>query len=310
MYTTLMRGRTIEDCMLQLDLFLEYFFRLIHEHHSAPVHSRLHGDAEIVNQMMFTKGLNLKKVLEGVGYRSEISGMEMNVVIDPTIVASLVRNIYETVCMFHLVYINTMSNDEKNILYNLWAIAGLKYRQRFESSITTSENQQKLEEEERQIQWFITEIEANPLFLSLDERNQKVIREKIKEKDYKISFDGGRVRSLSWQEISAIMTNNHPFFENIYTYFSLYAHPSNVSVFQFADMFKKNDEAFIRKTILNIRYCFILFSIFIADYIKLFPEVKEIYERQGIESQIMLNAHNKLIRGDSHSINEAWKALE
>lgn len=87
----------------------------------------------------------------------------------------------------------------------------------------------------------------------------------------------------------------------MYTYFSLYAHSSQVSVFQFEHMFGKKDEAFKRLTIGNLRYCFYLMSIYIADYIYLFPQVKDTFEKLSIEKQIVLNAHNRMLRGSDFS---------
>ena len=58
-----------------------------------------------------------------------------------------------------------------------------------------------------------------------------------------------------------------------------------------------------------MNYCFALLSIFIADYIKLFPEIIETYNGQDIENQILLNFHNQMMRGENQSINDAWKAL-
>ena len=34
------------------------------------------------------------------------------------------------------------------------------------------------------------------------------------------------------------------------------------------------------------------------------------FEKLEIYKQIALNAHNKMLRGDAYSINEAWKNLE
>mgnify|MGYP003431035343 CR=1 FL=1 len=99
-------------------------------------------------------------------------------------------------------------------------------------------------------------------------------------------------------------------FENIYTYFSLYSHPSQVSVFQFEVMFDKESEAYKSLTVLNFKYCFSFLSVFIADYIYLFPDAKTIFEELSTGKQIVINSLNKLLRGDDFSINEAWKNLE
>jgi hypothetical protein len=107
-----------------------------------------------------------------------------------------------------------------------------------------------------------------------------------------------------------VMELNKDIFDNIYTYFSLYSHPSQVAVFQFENMFDMESEAFKTLTTTNLKYCFSLMSVFIADYINLFPQVKKTFEKLEIVEQIAINAHNKMLRGDTYSINEAWKNLE
>jgi hypothetical protein len=308
-YLRLNKLTTIKDCLDLFDIFLKHLWNVINEHHEDKVYSYANKDAKIINQMMFTKLTHLKKIVQGVGYIAE-DGAKLNEVIDPTIVASLTRNVFETVSVFNLIFRNTKTEDEKAIIYGLWAISGLKYRQRFESSISTDESKKKLEEEKKQIDALEKEIKETDLYKSLDAKNQGKIDEKIKKKDYKIRFNEKEVLFLSWQDMCDVMELNKDIFDNIYTYFSLYSHPSQVAVFQFENMFDMESEAFKTLTTTNLKYCFSLMSVFIADYINLFPQVKKTFEKLEIVEQIAINAHNKMLRGDTYSINEAWKNLE
>jgi len=292
----------------RVNIFLEYFFLITNEHQKDTLKTQVEADARMMFQMIFSKALNLKKILEGVEYES--NGIKLNKIVDPTIVASLIRNLYETVCVFELVYIIHDSDEERNLLYNLWVISGLKYRQKFSSSVQTPEGKAKIDEEEKLIQSFIKGIEDSAIYKRMTPDNQNKINQKIKDKDYKIHVVKDNVRFLNWQEVSELYTGaNKDLFENVYNYFSLYSHPSNVAVFQFNDMFGQSS-AFKDLTTFNMKYCFSLFSIFVADYMKVFPNVKSTYSKQSIKSQILLNSHNKMIRGESYSISDAWKNLE
>ena len=75
-------------------------------------------------------------------------------------------------------------------------------------------------------------------------------------------------------------------------------------------MFGKENEDFKKLTATNLKFCFTLLSAFTADFIKVFPQVKSTFEKQTLRDQIMLNFHNKMVRGDRYSINEAWRSLE
>lgn len=302
--------KTIEDNYELLNIYLEYFFQVINNHHSEKVYSYANRDAKMVNQMIFTKVAHLKSIVEGINFKSH-DGLQLAGVVDPTVVAALIRNVYETVAMFHLIYRRTKTADEKAILYGLWVSSGLKYRQRFENVITTEENRAKLESEKKQIDDIKKEIQATELYKQLSEKNQNKILSKIKEKDYKIWFnEDNNVEFLSWQDITKFIGLRNDLLDNIYGYFSLYSHPSNVAVFQFSDMFSKGDEPFKAMTNHNLTNLFILLSVYSADYINLFPSVKDTFEKLSLRDQIVINFYNKVVRGEEYSINDKWKELE
>lgn len=101
----LMELKTLEDNLTLIQIFAEYFFLVIEKHHDDPVYSYADADAKMLHQMIFSKVIHLKKIIEGIPFHS-VRGLNLNPIIDPTIVASLVRNIYETVGLFNLIYIN------------------------------------------------------------------------------------------------------------------------------------------------------------------------------------------------------------
>lgn len=307
--TRLFSCKTIKDSYDLLDIYAECLFLIVKNHHKEPVCSYADADAKMVVQMMLTKVLHLKSVVTGISYQAK-DGTSLNKIIDPTIVASLARNIYETTGMFNLIYRCTKSKEEKEILYLLWVHSGLKYRQRFESDITTKENKKQIEEEKEQIDKIVATIEENSLYKSLDKKNQEKIKKKLKEKDYLVKFEDKEVTFLHWHELTKPMGIQKGLFENIYTYFSLYSHPSNVAVFQFNSMFKKGEEAFLDLTNFNLKIVFMMLSIFIADYISLFPTVIKTFDSLEIKDQIVINSHNTLARNQDYSINDSWQAVE
>jgi hypothetical protein len=301
--------KTIADSNELLDIYAEFLFKAVHNHHQEVVYTQAEADAKLIIQMMLTKVLHLKTVIAGISFTAQ-DGATLNKIIDPTIVASLIRNIYETTAMFNLIYRNPKSKEERDILYLLWVHSGLKYRQRFGNVATTEENKKKQEEEKNSIDKIVAEIENSTLFKSLDEKNQGKIRTKLKDKDYLMRFEDKEVTFLHWHELTKIIGIKNGMLDDIYTYFSLYSHPSNVAVFQFADMFKLGEEAFPELVNFNLKIAFFMFSIFIADYIKLFPTVLQTYEKMSLRDQIVINFHNTLTRNHDYSINESYKACE
>jgi hypothetical protein len=300
---------TIADSNDLLDIYAEFLFKAVQNHHQETVYTQAEADAKLIIQMMLTKVLHLKTVIAGISFTAQ-DGAILNKIIDPTIVASLIRNVYETTAMFNLIYRNPKSKEERDILYLLWVHSGLKYRQRFGNIATTEENKKKQEEEKNSIDKIVTEIENLTLFKSLDEKNQGKIRTKLKDKDYLMRFEEKEVIFLHWHELTKVIGIKDGMFDDIYTYFSLYSHPSNVAVFQFADMFKLDEEAFPQMVNFNLKIAFFMFSIFIADYIALFPTVLQTYEKMSLRDQIVINFHNTMTRNYDYSINESYKACE
>ena len=299
---------SIADAQDLLTIYCEFLFNAVYNHHEEEVKSKADQDARLIIQMMLTKALHLQSVLSGITFTSK-KGKRLNKIIDPTIVASLLRNIYETSAMFNLIYRNTADIQEKKILYLLWAHAGLSFRQRFENVITTEENKRIAEQEKAAMAQMVLDIENTDLYKKLDPKDQQKIQTKLKERDYLMKFEDGKVKFLSWRELVDVMEIKNGKLDHAYGYFSLYSHPSNVSVFQFAEMFRKGQESYPDIVIFNLQISFFMFSIFIADYIYLFPEVLKTFEELDLVDQIVIDFHNKLARGHEFSINETWKLL-
>lgn len=306
-YTRLAHPKNIDDCIELIDIYCNFLITTIDKHrvHTSSV---IEGEATLLFQMMMTKTLYIKSIIKGVSFTSK-NEISLNNIIDPTVLAILIRNTYETVSIFNLIYRVNKKGDERTIVYSLWAIAGLKYRQRFENMISGQENAKKLQAEQESINYFISEILNTALYKNLDEINRGKIQNQIKKKEYFIRFDNNKVLTLHWQELCKTMGCDENYFESIYTYFSLYAHPSNVSVFQFGDMFHDKMEASLNMVNLNMQYFFMFLSIFISDYIILFPNVLKTFNNLELLDQLVINSYNTFERGYEYSINESWKEL-
>jgi hypothetical protein len=298
---------TINDCQELLDIYANFFFEAVVNHNYDKVDTQSEADARMILQMMMTKVLHLKNVIKGVEFTSK-KGRKLNNITDPTIVASLIRNIYETTGMFNLIYRESKNKDEREIKYLLWVHAGLSYRKRFNGVITKQENEEKLQSEVLHMEKIKETIENNSLYKKMDDKNQGKIKTMLKKRDYLIRFENEKVLFLSYRELVTTMDITKLNLDQIYTYFSLYSHPSNVSVFQFAGMFEKGESAYKDIVNFNLQLTFTMLSIFVADYLKLFPNILPTYEKMGLVEQISINFHNSQARGHNYDINDSWKA--
>jgi hypothetical protein len=308
LYMKYNRNPGIPDQIEVLDMFANIFLTFINDHQKDEVTTSAEADAKIVLQMMLTKTLSVKKLLEGVSFLTK-NGVPLSNIIDPTIIATLVRNIFETTAMFNTIYRVIETKEQAALIHLLWVIAGLKYRQRFTSHIMTTEVKQKQEDEEQTIKELENTIESLELYKGLNSKNQEKIKNRLDRREYLIRFENKEVFFLTWSDVGKSMGMDERLFDKMYTYFSLYAHPSNVSVFQFAEMFHPDSPGYIELTQMNLHYARFFLSIFIADYIHLFPKTKETFEKLPLIDQIILNFSNKMARGNNYTINNAYHEL-
>ena len=201
------------DSIDLIDIYLKFLFMIVRDHQMEKVNSQEKAEARMINQMMFAKVAVLKDTLKGIEFCYE--NTHLNNITDPTIIASFIRNIYETVALFNLIYIYPKNENEKKILYNLWVHSGLKYRQRFKNVAKSAVSIEKLESEKQEIENLKSEIRNTELYKSLDKRNKNKIETKIKEKDYKIRFQQENVEFLSWQDLTKTLGIEIPFFDTI-----------------------------------------------------------------------------------------------
>ena len=305
----LFKVKTIPDCIELLDKFTSAYLEIVLNHNYDPVSTQAEANSRIAFQMFVTKALSIRKILLGIEY--DDGNNHLNRIVDPTILVTLIRNMFEALCAFELVYILPNSTDKKLIANNLYQISGLKYRQRFAYDNMNPEHRKKLDSEKEDIDEYIKEIKETELYNNLDSKNKSILENAIKDKNFQIYIDkDNKVKKYGWGDIPSLYGIRLDFFKNIYTYFSLNAHPSYISILQFKDMFKKDNMDCIQLAITAMQSCFVFLSVCLADYTRLFPQVMETYKKFSIEDQILLNFHNRLARGEEYSISDKWKLLD
>ena len=88
------------------------------------------------------------------------------------------------------------------------------------------------------------------------------------------------------------------------------AHPSNVSVFQFDDLFKDTDDNYLMMSNFNIKTSLCMIGVFIADYINFFPDVAKVFNNLSLEDQSIIDSHNMFGRNENYSIIKAIEKKE
>lgn len=305
----LSKADTEADIYDTLRVFMEFLFRTMQVHNPSIEPDAGKRHAMLVAQMMFTKIAHLEKHVGGVNYTAD-NGDQLNTIIDPTIISAQIRAIFETVGMFNVVNVLPATEDERLIVQNLWIIAGLKYRQKLATGATSEENLEKAATEQKEIVRLTSEIEQTVLFKGLSQRDKDKIYNRISSKEYSIRFENNKVIFLEgFQDAVKLTGVKDKVMANMYTYLSLNAHPSNVAVFQFAEMFFAERPEYFELAKFNLDLGYMLLSIFVADYIKIFPEIKAVFESLDIVQQNLINFFNFIVRGEEYTINNSLDSI-
>ena len=285
---------SLEEIRLHVKLILNFYSELILKFHKSKVNTELEAHNQMILQMFFSKGLYIHNILEGVSF--ENGAIRMNKIIDHSILFTLVRNLYEALCSFELVSVIPMDDEQKNIMYNLYCISGLKYRQQFYDESTNLEYKEIYINEKNELEVRIDNIEKSSFFKGLDEANQKQIHNAIKCKSYKIVL-GKTIKRVLWKDIVSLMGIKKGVLDNMYSYYCLHAHPSYISRLQFEEAFKLNNPQFVQLSMFAAKNAIMFLSIFISDYIKLNPHIRVYFNSPTNTSKNIINIYNDVFRG-------------
>lgn len=294
--------KNIEAANSCLDLFIEFYGNIILRHHYDRVSTQREADAHIILQMFCSKALHFKQMLEGVAYSNE--QVRMNRIVDPTLLFTLVRNQYECLCLFELINVIPNTDDKKDFLSLIHQISGLKYRQRFTTLATTQENIEKMQTEANEIKQDIQMVYSSSVFEHLQKSSQEKIRNAIKAKEYQLFFKtDDTIQKLGWKDFANKFGMKKGCIDNLYSYLCLNAHPSYPSIMQFRDAFARDNPEFIHLALFAAQTFIIFLSVFLVDYMRLFPAIKDDFKELNKETQVVLSIFNDTFRENEYKVN-------
>ncbi len=298
---------SIDDIKIVLEIFSKFLMGTISRSHMSIETSQDEGDGRIIFQMLFTKLLSVEKLLDGIQYHKEGVG-SLRRIIDPMSIAVIIRSVYETVCLFNLLYCNVQNREHKIIIRNLWKISGLLTRQKYVSDLTQEANKVKANSELVKLNELKEEILSTETFTNLTPKSKKMLLKFMGSHIYLVKIEDDNIFEIKWNNVHEIVGIKNYIFKNIYSYFSTRTHPSYVSVFQFNDMFKEDGE-FKSNAQFNVEILFGLLGVFIADYCKAFPNSIVYFNQLEKIEQIIIDHYNRFYRGFEYSINNTYDSL-
>lgn len=107
-----------------------------------------------------------------------------------------------------------------------------------------------------------------------------------------------------WDDSRQYFAMNVPLFDDMYRFFSLHAHPSSIAIRQFEGAFQKENLEFVNLAKTAVRFTVAISSIFIADYIRSYPNTRFTYNVLLPYQQMLIDLYNSLCRGMEYAIYE------
>lgn len=196
-------------------------------------------------QMIIVKTRTLEQMLNGVPI---YLGMpQLGTILDISSIAAIVRSIYESSYIYHSIFVNKETLDERDILLCLWRIRGLNNIRKFpiptELKNTIKPNdKEEIEKYRKRIIDILNDIKitdtAKKKVLSLANNLGTTI------KGYKfIKNDKGKItdiKEFGFTDTAFLFGHNK--YEEWYTFLSSHSHPSYYGFSQFGSMYQNNHD--------------------------------------------------------------------
>ena len=182
--------------------------------------SYIEDDRNIWMQTLFSEGFHFLSLLDGIGYNKGIDRLKP--IIDPSVLFSIARRIYESVIAFELLFIIPNSEDKRTILYNLFMAHGLSERLKNLDEKMRSHNPERVAEEQKDIDECLKEIESTELYSKLDQQTKNIIHNAFGKKFRYIFKEDNSLEFVNYDDADNLLRIKNDILKGTYSYFSLH----------------------------------------------------------------------------------------
>lgn len=287
---------SIDNCKELLGIFSSYLMGLMVHLHRFKSQTEQQLYTRLFIQHLFLKTRSFSRLLEGENY---CNGVLVSHIVDCSSLLSITRDIYEQLYAFELVFVLPQSNDIRNLMRNLFIMQGLKERQKY---VADDSKYQKIKQTEAaELEERSNAIRNLDFYKSLSKLSRNNLENHIKNCRFRIVVrEDGSIRKSEYDEMPTLVGIKKGLYDTIYSFTSIHAHPSSVSLKQLNSAYSE-DEWLTSSCAASHMVCMLL-SIFIADYCKLEPESLDFYKKQSDEIRFAIAFQNHCIRSEDYSI--------
>jgi len=293
---------TLNDALLALQIATDSAFVILGRAIGKDAKDEMLHDAHHLAQIMVLRSATILRLGDAKGYQNATDPKHsLKPTLDPASIWGLVRAQYELFAAFNNIFIQHTS-AERDVLYKLWVISGLKYRQHFRKPLRDDriphelapELLAKADAELKSIEHLMQKVQQSATYQGLSQEKQLELNEAMKKKEFKFFFKAGVPIKQAWHELFN-RTIASEIFAPFYTYMSLWSHPSNVSAFSFKDMYSNGEAE--GQVSMAVNFAGFLLAFLLRDKMSLFPECRAAFEDLPPPHQVLLDGWNEWFRG-------------
>lgn len=293
-YRHILADKDLQAAKDYLDLMNNFYFKVMRD--AAQTKDTLvNSELRCLVQMMFTKGVSLRRMLDGFSFDQE--DVHLNTITDHTLLNTIARTMFESLMGFELITRIPDTDDKRTVLQNVWCASSLTSRLKMFTGDAEERFAERFKHERENIDFCKDMIYNTELYSRLSECYKKEIGKSIKRGEYQLIIDSEEhVKRVGWDEVRQYCDLGTDNLHGVYKYLCNMAHPSYYALMQFKDSYKGDSPAFVELACMASKNAVVFMSVFIMDYMLVFPDTQHTFEELDQETQFMISMYNDIMR--------------
>lgn len=297
--------QNVEELKYVMDTMLHCMLSLSKSMRGKTVKHEYDNYANLMFQMILSKAIYLRRNIDTIKIQD---GSDYLIYDDPAVVLNIVRQLYEAICIFAIVFCIPETEDKRMILFNVYATTGLRKRSNFDFRNHQEEAEQKLRADREAMDLMLTEIEESEYYSQLDSKNKKALRKFYDGYDFApfVLFDDFQLSDkVKFEDIPKYLDIKETITQDVYRYLCTHAHSSYYSLLQFSQWYEKNGvkcKMYHDVIAIQVKFACMMISVSIDEYIKRFPELHEIKNKFSERERQILDGYNYIARNHKNDM--------
>lgn len=283
---------------------MSLYFKLITKGANLSYSAQKDKDAWLTIQMLFTKTSSFIQLLNGFAYQD--GDVKLSPIIDPTVLFSIARDIYESISMYQLIFILPKTEEQKNVAYALYRIAGLMERQNFVFDPDNRGATKLLEEELHEIIQLRRKIKHSEYYKALPKQEKLRLMGVVNSDrpSARFLYEDTGIKPIEWEKAYLLYGLEDKAFRSLYAYLSNHTHATYLSFSQYSEAFARINPQFKHLACMASQTLAFLLSVYIVDFCKIYESAQVVFCEQDEIHQWFIDKLNIDMRGLQYALSK------